>query len=221
MRIQREKTHRKGLRTTANNTQAITNKDLVLFALFEVGGAERYVNTEHVAEKVFGYPLGRQRYRWEHYDYPDKERVARELRRLKRAKGKPFVKGHVNIGSQKDRLDGWMLTAAGVDRIKSIENHVVTIVGKATGTHPKYAEEALRRRITGTSCYKIYLNDPIMREAKDHIFTDMLYCLPDAPSEKVRSAYDQILANAKAVGATDLIEFLEAARKRFESFFSE
>lgn len=99
------------------------------------------MNTEDVAAKVFGYPVGRQRYRWERYEYPDKERVARELRRLKGARGIPFVKGHVNIGSRKDRLDGWMLTAAGVDRIKAIENHVASIVGKASGTHSKYEEE--------------------------------------------------------------------------------
>lgn len=221
MRTRREKSSRKKLPIRAGtNAEAITNKDLVLFALYEVGGAERYVNTEDVAHKVFQYPLGRQRYRWERHDYPDKERVARELRRLKDMKGNLFVKGHVNIGAKKDRLDGWMLTAAGVDRVKAIEKQAVSILGEARGTHSKYDEDALRRRVTNTSCYKIYLKDPTFREAKDHVFTDMLYCLPDAPSEKVRAAYDQLLASAKAVGALDLIEFLEAAHRRFAGFFS-
>lgn len=91
-------------------SQDITNKDLVLFALYESGGAERPVHTEEVAAQVFKYPLGKQLYCWERYpEYPDKERVTRELRRLKKIKGASLVKGHVNIGAKKDRLDGWML----------------------------------------------------------------------------------------------------------------
>lgn len=200
----------------------ITNKDLVLFALYELGGAEKPVHTEDVAAEVFRYPLGKQRYRWERYaEYPDKERMTRELRRLKNMKGTSFVKGHVNIGSKKDRLDGWTLTAAGVDRVRLIEKQIATALGEVIGTHSKYREDELRRRIASSSCYKTYLNDPTMRAVKDHAFTDMLYCLPDAPSERVRAAYDRVLANAKAVGAKDLIEFLRAARKRFASFFSQ
>lgn len=60
-----------------------------------------------------------------------------------------------------------------------------------------------------------------MREAKDYVFTDMLHCLPDTPSDKVRDTYDQLLAGAKVVGAKDIIEFLQAVRRRFESFFSK
>lgn len=204
------------------NTGAFTNKDLVLFALYKLGGAERLVHTEDIAVEVFRYPLGQQWYQWERYaEYPDKERVARELRRLKNTKGTAFVKGHVNIGAKKDRLDGWMLTAAGVDRIRSIEKQIVAPLGQVVVTHSKYKLDKFRRRITSTSCYMVYLKDPTLKEAKDHDFTDMLYCLPDAPSERVRVAYDQLLANAKALGATDLIEFLEAARDRFGGFFSK
>jgi hypothetical protein len=63
----------------------IVNKDIVLFALYELGGAREPVHTEDVAHKVFQYPLGRQKYRWEKYEeFPDKERIAGELRRFKK-----------------------------------------------------------------------------------------------------------------------------------------
>lgn len=211
-----------GVAVVPSKGEPINNKDLVLFALYETGGAERPVHTEDVAAKVFQYPMGRQRYRWERYEsYPDKERVARELRRLKNMKGAAYVKGHVNIGAKQDRLDGWMLTEAGVDHIKKIEKRIVPTIGVASGTHSKYEEDEFRRRITNTSCYRLYRKDPTMRGVKDHIFTDMLYCLPDAPNSKVRAAYDQMLANAKAIGAKDLIEFLQAARRRFAGFFPQ
>jgi hypothetical protein len=97
----------------------ISNRDIVLFALYEAGGVDKPINTEHVAHKVFSYPIGKKRFRWEHYGiYPDKERIARELRRLKNFKGKSFVRGHVNIGARKGVIDGWLLTSEGVSRIK-------------------------------------------------------------------------------------------------------
>lgn len=197
----------------------IINRDLVLFALYECGGAEHSVHTEDVADQVFKYPLGKQRYRWERYMYPDKERVARELRRLKDMKGTKYVKGHVNIGKKKDRMDGWMLTEAGVDRIKKIGVHMSEALQKSTGEHHRYTEDNLRQRISSTTCYRNYLSDPEMKEAQGFHFTDMLYCLPDAPQEKIISAFDKLIANAKAVGADDLIEFLETARIRFNEFF--
>lgn len=203
-----------------SNTGEITNKDLVLFALYELGGAERLVHTEDVAVEVFRYPLGQQWYQWERYaEYPDKERVARELRRLKNTKGNALVKGHVNIGAKKDRLDGWKLTAAGVDRIRSIEKQIMAALGREEVTHSKYKIDKLRSRITATSCYKLYLLDSTLKEANDHDFTDMLYCFPDASNQRVRDAYDKLLANAKALSATDLIDFLEATRYRFRGFF--
>jgi hypothetical protein len=199
----------------------LNNRDLVLFALYEVGGATGPVHTEDVAAQVFKYPQGRQRYRWERYaDYPDKERVARELRRLKELKGQTLVKGHVNIGKNKDRVDGWMLSASGVDHIKSIESQIRKAVGASSGQHSKYEEEALRKRISTSECYRIYLADPTLKSAKDHNFTDLLYCPPDSPLAKIRSAFDQLLAKAKAIGSEDLVAFLNHARTRFGEFFN-
>lgn len=198
------------------DASSVTNKDFVLYALYEMGGAEKAVHTEDVAAQVFKYPLGKQVYRWERYEqYPDKERVARELRRLKNMRGVPFVKGHVNIGAKRDRLDGWILTPAGMDRIIEIKELVIRAIGGKPGTYSKYEVDALWRRIANTACFKAYSQDSTLKDTKDHVFTDMLYCLPDSPSEILQRSYDKLLTSAKAIGAADLISFLEAARRRF------
>lgn len=197
------------------------NKDIVLFALYELGGAKHPVHTEDVAHKVFQYPIGRQRYRWTRYDeYPDKERVARELRRLKNWQGSKYVKGHVNIGAKRDRMDGWMLTSMGVERVKNIEKHIADAVQVSMSGHSIYDADDLQRRIKRTTCYGIYLEDHSLGKAEDYDFTDLLYCLPDASKEKIQSAFDELLANAKAVDAREIIEFLEEARNRFRHLLS-
>ena len=200
----------------------IVNKDIILFALYELGGARSPVHTEDVAHRVFQYPIGRQKYRWEKYDmYPDKERIARELRWLKKWKGKSYVKGHVNIGARSDRIDGWMLTAAGVEQVKQMERRLRKAVEAEAGTHSVYKADEVRKRITETACYKLYQKDPALSNATDHHFTDMLYCLPDASSDKIRSALDALLANAKAVEAEDMVAFLEATRTRFHKLLEK
>ena len=207
---------------THEGIKTISNKDLVLFALYRLGGAERTVHTEDIAAEVFRHPLGRQTYSWERYtQYPDKERVARELRRLKKSKEAPMVEGHVNVGAKSDRIDGWRLTSAGVERVKAIEARVLG-AAELSGPYPhRYSVHSLRGRISSSSCYRMYLTDAELRQAVDHDFTDMLYCLPDAPDSAVRTAHERLMANARAVNATDLVVFLEAARRRFSRFFRE
>lgn len=199
----------------SKSTKDIINKDLILFALYEKGGARVPVHTEDVAFQLFQYPIGRQRYRWEKYEYPDKERIARELRWLKNWKGQSYVKGHVNIGARNDRIDGWMLTVAGVEHVKAMEKELRIAAEVEAGTHSVYESGQVHKRISETTCYKIYQKDPSMANAKDHDFTDMLYCLPDASTEKIQSAFDLLLGSVKAVDAQDLVTFLEAAGARF------
>jgi len=199
----------------SSQTDRIVNKDIILFALYELGGMTEPKHTEDIAHQVFKYPLGRQKYKWERYDYPDKERIARELRWLKSWKGKSYVKGHVNIGARKDRIDGWLLTSDGVERIKNIEEEIRKVLSTDTGSQSVWEVERVRKRITSTNCYRTYGEDSELANASDQDFTDMLYCLPDAPIEKIRSAFDSLLAEAIAVEASDLVEFLEAAKKRF------
>lgn len=194
----------------------IVNKDIILFALYELGGAREPVHTEDVAYQVVQYPIGRQKYCWEKYaEYPDKGRIARELRRLKKWNGQSYVKGHVNIGAHSDRIDGWLLTAAGVERVKGMEKELRVALEAEAPIHSVYRVEELNKRITGTTCYKLYQKNPSLANAKEHDFTDMLYCLPDASTDKIRSAFDVLLGHATAVNADDMVEFLKATQVRF------
>lgn len=199
----------------------MSNKDIVLFALFELGGAKEPIHTEDIANKIFSYPIGKKIYRWEKYEYPDKERVARELRRLKNWQGISYVKGHVNIGAQKNRIDGWALTAAGVERVKILEDRLGKLVQVSQNTNLIYATEDIRRQLKESKCFILYKKDPLLSRAKDHDFTDMLYCLPDAPYEKIQSEFDKLLASARAVEASDIVEFLENLAKRFNHLLNK
>jgi len=200
--------------------QQLFNSEIVLYALYLLGGAERTVHTEDIAAQVFRYPLGRQRFRWSRYpQYPDKERVAKALRRLKATAGRSFVQGRENVGAKNDRRDGWVLTPEGVDFVKAAERRLAEAIRTASGFRLSYDADAFRRRVTSSPCFRAYRRRRSFQGTPDHVFSDLLYCLPDSPNTKVRAAYEKLLATAKAINAADIVEFLEAAKENFKSFF--
>ena len=81
---------------------------LVLFALLERGGNERFVSTDEVAIEAFRLFPGK--FCWdEHPHLPHWDRVRQWLSEAKKAKHGALVEGYSG-----DRRDGWRLTAEGV-----------------------------------------------------------------------------------------------------------
>jgi hypothetical protein len=188
---------------------SISDFDLVLFALYVCGGAEHPVNTEDVAAQVFRYVPGKERYKWERHDYPDKEKVADELCRMENAKPLALVKADVIFDSKKDRKDNWELTEAGVERIRKNRSRFVKVLD-LRGT---------RETITGTTCYQIFLKDRSLAKAHKYDMAQVLYCLADASKLSRAEAFGRRIAEAKDIDAVDLIEFLETMKARFRESF--
>ena len=92
---------------------AISNTDVVLVVLSDLGGRDRPIDIEDIAEAAWqSVP---RRFSWpRHQQYPDLDAVDVTLRAAKKNDG-------LVTGSKKD---GWMLSAAGVDRASSRDDAV-------------------------------------------------------------------------------------------------
>lgn len=92
---------------------AVSNTDLVLVALFDLGGGERAIDAEDVAEAAWkAVPA---RFSWpKHQQYPDLDAVDVTLRAAKKNSG--LVAGA--------KTTGWMLTLAGSERVQQCEDAV-------------------------------------------------------------------------------------------------
>ncbi len=101
------------MNTTHRNrslSTAISNTDLVLVALFDLGGGERAVDVEDIAEAAWkAVPA---RFSWpRHQQYPDLDAVDVTLRAAKKNSG--LVAGA--------KTTGWMLTLAGSEHVQRCE----------------------------------------------------------------------------------------------------
>ena len=92
---------------------AVSNTDIVLYVLAELGGAERAVHVEDVAEAA--WKAAPARFSWpRHQEYPDLDSVAVTLRAAKKNAG--LVAG--------SKGDGWMLTVDGGAHLERSEDAV-------------------------------------------------------------------------------------------------
>lgn len=98
-------------------TNHLPNKRLVALALFQLGGAERAIDTEDLAVKVAESFPGH--FRWKKYpDQINLDQVRKSASRLLTEENPPLVSGGVR--------NGWMLTPAGLEWCSRT-------LGKATG----------------------------------------------------------------------------------------
>jgi hypothetical protein len=91
----------------------VTNTDIVLVVLADLGGGDRPMDVEEIAEAAWTAVAAR--FSWpRHQQYPDLDAVDVTLRAAK--KNDKLVTG--------SKKEGWMLTAAGVDRSASCREAV-------------------------------------------------------------------------------------------------
>src|SRR5260370_6985439 len=89
----------------------IKSLHMAVYALSLLGGAHRKVHTEEVAQKCL--EIAPDRFRWEKYDYPEKELVRKALFHASEARNGAFVTGRTGMEQRGKSRDGWQLTPAG------------------------------------------------------------------------------------------------------------
>jgi hypothetical protein len=98
---------------------AMSNTDIVLVILADLGGDQRFVDIEDIAEAAWkAVPA---RFSWpRHQQYPDLDAVDVTLRAAKK-------NDHLVTGTKKE---GWMLTPSGIGRVEQCEARVRAFVAE-------------------------------------------------------------------------------------------
>lgn len=116
----------RGTTTGSSQSAAISNTDLVLIVLADLGGGERAIDIEDIAEAA--WKATPARFSWpRHQQYPDLDAVDVTLRAAKKNSG-------LVTGSKKA---GWMLTVAGsayVERTEELTRAYLARQGQAGRT---------------------------------------------------------------------------------------
>lgn len=195
----------------------IKSLHIVVYALSLLGGAHRKVHTEDIAQKCL--EIAPDRFKWEKYDYPEKELVRKVLFHASEARNGAFVAGRTGMEQRGKSRDGWQLTPAGAAWVR--ENEALfqqTVQREPSGEAiPKREAERLLKKLRSDAAYQAFEKSGDAASINRYMFTDLLNCSPDAPPETIRTKFRRLLSNAELIGNEDMLRFLKICEQQFRT----
>jgi hypothetical protein len=187
-----------------------SNMDVVLAALYLLGGATQLVHVEDIALKA--YDLAPTRFSWtRHPEYPDLS-VAREgLYDAYRAnrRGSRLVR-RTKKGTE------WALTAEGVAFVRTDARAWIETKPEPARAVDYARQEVQRvvREVIDHPAYGSFLKARRISTVPRHQIADLLRVSLDSEPDKVRERVERLRAAARDAGRADLEAFVTAAGER-------
>lgn len=190
---------------------APTNVEIVTFVLAQLGGGERPVHLERIAQRASELAPGA--FRWdldEFSDFIDKDKVRVSLTDAEKPEAGSLVKGvGVSKRGQSKRTDLWRLTAEGASWVLSGEEGIRRAIDAPTPHLKKGRADELRRRVRSSPLFDEFqrtggvAHDP-------YALTDLLECSPDAAVSVIEQRFDELQAQVRLLQEPTLLRFLSA-----------
>ena len=196
------------------STDDLSNQDIVLFALFELGGQTQRVHTERIAAKAF--ERARSRFSWrlpEFQEYPDKDVARVALMDARKAKNGALVEGRSGESAEGKDPDGWTFTAAGHAWLRSRLSGLRVTLGQP----PMKLREKDRQmvsRLKAQTLYDRYRTGVMVHDDK-FLFTDMLQVSPDAPRTTIQGKFETLRTRLQHIDDREIDGFLGACDAMF------
>lgn len=199
----------------------LSNLDLVVFALYRLGGASRKVYTEEIAWEC--YQTAPERFSWRlpqfrNRGFPDKDIVRVALTDAAKAKHGRLVRGRYGVEISGRMSDGWQLTPQGAKWILENQRRIAGATAGKTSTLPPREAQRFTRQILQDPSFQAFLRDGI-NGLTQYMFTDLLGCSPDAPLGIIQNKFERMLATAELVQDDAVISFLKKCREKFTQYF--
>jgi len=199
----------------------LTNTEIVVYAIFNLSGAERKIHTEHIAMECF--KLAKERFSWrlsEYNEYPDKQHVREALKDAQYFKEGKLVTGRSGVSAAGKEVDGWMLTPDGARWIINNRKRIESLLDLSTERLKRLDLMRAIRWFEREKCYQKYLQDSTLENVSEYEFKDMLLCRPDAQPQVIRKEFERLQTKAEMAQDKNILSFLNACEKSFSYLMS-
>ena len=203
------------------SSKSFPNRELAVYALYLLGGDSKSVHTEEVAHKCFElFPTS---FSWVKYPkYPDKEIARLGLTDARKESYGALVQGRAGQGrglSAKTQRcpveDGWMLTAEGIQWLKT--NLTALELAAGSGQPKTHRQKLLRqlKRIREHALFQRYTDKQIEFAPQIGELADLLRCRVDAEPDVWQKRFDSVSQQAIAAGQDDVCDFIAKCRQAY------
>lgn len=188
--------------------EAISNTEIVVYALYLLNGADNPIHLEHITLKC--YELDKGRFRWLYFDIPDKMTVQKRLYDATRT-APPLV------AKPRNEAGGWKLTVDGVKWVKGNKTKIEKSIGlsKEDKRVVQQARSRLKKQLESEIAFKTYLKDGNVDNVSLVDFTNLLKCAPDSSIEILYRKYRKLFSRAVEAEEEPAISFLESCYQKF------
>lgn len=196
------------------SNEELTNVEIVLYALYLLGGTKKKIFTEDIAKKSF--ELAPSRFSWRKYpDYPDIEPARKSL--MEARNQKKLITGRAGEVKGLKPSDGWIFSPEGILWLEKNR----TLIAKALGKKQKPTNRTdLSKKlleIESSIAYKKFLKENKCLNIKPYEFTDFLNVSLDTPSSIIRDRIDRIRVLAATGKKRKLLDFIDQCEKHFSN----
>lgn len=194
----------------------LSNAEIVVYAIFQLGGNEGKIHTEHIAMECF--KLAKERFSWrlpEYKEYPDKQHVREALKDAQYFKEGRLVTGRSGVDAAGKEVDGWMLTPEGARWIMRNCKRIESLLEISTERSKRLDLLRAIRWFEQEKCYQKYLHDGSLENISEYEFKDMLLCRPDAQPQVILKEFERLQTKAEIAQDKNILSFLNACEEAF------
>ncbi len=198
----------------------ITNVEIVLYALYLLGGNTDKVFTEDIALKSF--ELSSRRFSWRrHSEYPDLESVRIALFDAQKKKVGSLVVGRHGKATGSKVSDGWIFTPEGIVWLEKNKIRIGRILKAGEAVVNRTEVDKKISEYKNTTAYKKFSQGHTCYGVEAHEFTDFLDASLDTPATILRERMHKIRALATTQKQKDLIQFLDSCNEHFADLLNK
>ena len=196
--------------------EELTNVDIVLYALYLLGGTTKKIPTENIAIKSFR--LAPSRFSWRLYpQYPDLEAVRLALFDARREKNGTLVIGRYGKAAGKKVSDGWIFSPKGVSWIENNIQRLSFLLKTKPVVARRTEIDKKLHDYEDSSAFKLFLKEGSCKNIKFYEFTNFLNASLDTPSPVLRDRINKVRALAASGKRKKLLEFINECENYFSN----
>jgi len=190
----------------------LSNVDIVLYVLDQLGGWQKRVHTEEIALKCYG--LAPSKFSWIKYpEYPDLSAAYYALLSAKKPEYGVLVKGESE--KTKKSIGGWMLTADGIKWIEANKERIEEYLGKHKPIGDRLPADRKLKELLRSAAFKKFKAYGEQAEISHAEFAESLVCTVNTRSEVLNDRLEQLYSIAEKLEKEDVKNYVNSCRKKF------
>ena len=196
--------------------KSLNDREVVVYALFTLGGWQERIHTEDIAIKCF--QLAPSKFSWvKHKEYPDIMTAWYALGDAKKEKYGSFVVGgsERKKGGGKDKFGGWRLTEAGIGWINENKNRIEAALSGVVNPDTRLLEDRRLKILLKSKGYNQFLTFGEKSEISNAEFAESLICTVITKPEELLENLEQLYSSAEMLKQENVKRYLEYCRRQF------